>query len=302
VRIVGPLVRFGPIAVAMLMLAGPSSAATDPGLEQRQQSELHAMHWNGGLHSLDASHGRFLVPSGANMVQSSEAQRFDEIINGTTSSDSEGVVIFKGRTLYLSYDDSGFVTVDDWKDIDATKLLSGMRDSTERSNDERAKNGVSPIHVDGWVQPPTLDRRRKSVRWVTGLHDEQQKHFVNAVALQLGRHGFERFTLVSRGDDPAGDRALLASLVNDYRFDSGARFQDYVKGDKLAGYGIAALVGTAAGATLLKTGAFAAVLLLLKKFIIVIIALGVGLFGWLRKTLAGGRMQVGPPRSNAPKA
>lgn len=259
------------------------------------------MHWAGGVHSLGVSHGRFSAPASARMVESTEAQRFDEIINGTTSSDSEGVVILKRRTLYLSYDDSGFVSVDDWKDVDATKLLDGMKDSTEKTNDERVKNGVSPIHVDGWVQPPTLDQRRKSVRWVMGLHDEQQKHFVNAVALQLGRHGFERFTLVSRGDDPAGDRALLASLVNDYQFDSGSRFRDYVKGDKLAGFGIAALVGTAAGATLLKTGAFAGLLLLLKKFIIVIIALGAGIFGWLRKTLAGGRMQVGPPRSNAPK-
>lgn len=286
----------------MLMLAGPSSAATDAGLEQRQQSELRAMHWTGGTHSLDASHGRFTAPTGANMVESAEARRFDEIINGTTSSDSEGVVILKGRTLYLSYNDSGFVTVDDWKDVDATKLLDGMKDSTEKANDERVKNGVSPIHVDGWVQPPTLDQRRKSVRWVMGLHDEQRKRFVNAVALQLGRHGFERFTLVSRGDDPAGDRALLASLVTDYRFDNGSRFQDYVKGDRLAGFGIAALVGTAAGATLLKTGALAGLLLLLKKFIIVIIAVGAGLFGWLRKTLAGGRMHVGPPRSDAPKA
>jgi uncharacterized membrane-anchored protein len=234
------------------------------------------------------------------MVQGREAERVDEIVNGTTS-DTEGVVVLKDDMLYLSYDDAGYVTVDDWKDVDSAKLLADMRDRTEESNSERAKNGSSAIHVDDWVQRPTLDRARESVRWVVRLHDDRQKQFVNAVALQLGRRGFERFTLVSRGNDPAGDRALLGAFVNDYRFNTGSRFQDYVKGDKLAGYGIAALVGTAAGATLIKTGALAALLLVFKKFFIIIIAAAAGLFSWLRRLFAGNRMDVGPPKASLPR-
>ena len=54
-------------------------------------------------------------------------------------------------------------------------------------------------------------------------------------------------------------------LIHQYSFDPGFRFSDYVQGDKLAGYGIAALVGTAAGATIAKTVGFGAILLLFKE-------------------------------------
>jgi uncharacterized membrane-anchored protein len=114
------------------------------------------------------------------------------------------------------------------------------------------------------------------------LHDAEGP-VINAVALRLGRRGYERFTLVSNGADPKGDAAMLASSVANYAFDPGFRFSDYVSGDKLAGYGIAALVGTAAGATIAKTVGFGAILLLIKKFFVVIIAVAAGAFGYVKR-------------------
>jgi uncharacterized membrane-anchored protein len=114
-------------------------------------------------------------------------------------------------------------------------------------------------------------------------HDDGGRTVINAVAMQLGRHGYERFTLVSDGKDPRGDAALLASAVGGYRFDPGSRFSDYVQGDKLAGYGVAALVGTAAGATIAKTVGFGAILLLIKKFFVLIVAVIVGGFSYLKR-------------------
>jgi uncharacterized membrane-anchored protein len=132
------------------------------------------------------------------------------------------------------------------------------------------------------------------VRWIVSLHSAHGR-FVNAVALQLGRHGYERFTLVTDGTNPAADRVALANYVQDYRFDPGFRFSDYVTGDKVAGFGVAALVGTAAGVTLAKTGALAAILLLLKKFFVVIIAAGAALYGRFKKSF-GSRTKFGPPQ------
>jgi uncharacterized membrane-anchored protein len=52
----------------------------------------------------------------------------------------------------------------------------------------------------------------------------------------------------------------------DHRYDPGQRYEDHAAGDKLAGFGIAALVGAVAGAKLAKVAAVGGLLLLVKKF------------------------------------
>jgi uncharacterized membrane-anchored protein len=288
-RFSSKVASFFVVSVVAVVSATGSAALADA------QSDLaKSIHWKTGTAPLDQSHGKFTVPPHARLATGSDAQKIDEAINGTDSSDEEAVLFTRGRTLYLSYTDSGFVSADDWKDVDASKMLSSMKDSTNTENAERAKRGVAQFYVDGWVQQPTFDAQRKSVRWIVSLHSAHGR-FVNAVALQLGRHGYERFTLVTDGTNPAADRVALANYVQDYRFDPGFRFSDYVTGDKVAGFGVAALVGTAAGVTLAKTGALAAILLLLKKFFVIIIAAGAALYGRFKKSF-GSRTKFGPPQ------
>jgi uncharacterized membrane-anchored protein len=217
------------------------------------------------------------------MVTGSDAKRADEIVNGENSSDVEGFLDYHdGSVLYLSYDDAGYVTADDWKDVKPDEILQSIKDNTENGNEERVKNGASPLHVDGWVRPPTFDENRKSLSWIIKAHDDQGET-LNAVALQLGRHGYERFTYATEASQADSALSKLDALVADYQFKPGSRFADYVSGDKLAGYGLAALVATGAGATLVKTGALAALLLFAKKFIILILAGLAALFNGIKR-------------------
>jgi uncharacterized membrane-anchored protein len=254
-----------------------SQSATD--------AEIAKMHWSGGPHSLANSHGKFAVPPAAEMVQDADAARADDLINGTSGSATEGLVRIPKQhaLLYMEYVDAGYVTLDDWKDLDATKMLDDMRQSTEDGNEDRRKNNVSGIHIDSWIQPPTLDRTHNTVRYIVRLHDDDRQQFLNAVALALGRRGYERFTLVSNANKPDASRDLLSSMIGDYTFTKGFRFSDYVTGDKLAGIGVAALVGSVAGVAIAKTVGFGAILLFAKKFIVLIVAAIAGGFGWLRK-------------------
>ena len=283
-------------AAVMVLLAAPAFAETQSEHQRSATQEFAKMHWRGGTQKLAGSHGTFVVPRGGTMVSGAEAERADQLINGTQDTSTEGFAEINHRSLYLSYSDEGFVTADDWKDVNADDLLNSIREGTDRANEERAKIGIGALHIDGWVQKPAFDATRKSVRWVTRAHDDRGP-VINAVALQLGRHGYERFTLVSNGRDPKGDAAILGGAVNAYRFDPGSRFSDYVQGDKLAGYGVAALVGTAAGATIAKTVGFGAILLLIKKFFLVFIALGAAAFGWVRRFFTRG---APPPTTTAP--
>ena len=284
-------------AVLIVLISTPAFAETQSEHARTAAQEFRKMHWGGGTQKLAGSHGTFNVPRGATMVSGAEAVRADQLINGTGDTSTEGFAEINHRSLYLSYTGEGFVTADDWKDVNADDLLNNIREGTEKGNELRAKSGIGALHIDGWAQKPVFDPARKSVRWVTRAHSDRGP-IINAVALQLGRHGYERFTLVSNGLDPKGDAVILAGAVNAYRFDPGFRFSDYVQGDKLAGYGVAALVGTAAGATIAKTVGFAAVLLLIKKFFLVFIALGAAGFGYVRRFFTRGTppaASVAPP-------
>jgi uncharacterized membrane-anchored protein len=71
-------------------------------------------------------------------------------------------------------------------------------------------------------------------------------------------------------------------MMESFQFKSGHRYADFVSGDKVASYGLTALIAGGAGAAALKTGllakfwkSFVAILLALKKLIIVVIV-GIG--------------------------
>ncbi|HEY0797703.1 MAG TPA: DUF2167 domain-containing protein [Candidatus Baltobacteraceae bacterium] len=274
------------IAAGMVFSATATGWA-DPQTDQHWASvrhEIRAMHWSAGAHPLDASHGTFAPPGGAIMVEDSEARRFSELVNGESSPNTEAIVRLRNRDiLYLDYIDSGFVTVDDWKDIKPADMIKSISDATENSNKARADNGVPAVHVVGWIEEPVLDPVTKTVRWIVRFRgDGQAQTFSNAIALHLGRRGYERFTLASDDQNPRTLTASLNGLSGDYQFTRGFRFQDYVAGDKLAGYGIAALVGTVAGAAIAKTIGWGVVLLMIKKFFVLIVAGGAAGFRWLR--------------------
>jgi len=89
----------------------------------------------------------------------------------------------------------------------------------------------------------------------------------------LGRHGYLSLNAVAPIDQLAKVRADMPQVLAMTEFDPGERYADYdSKTDKLAAYGIAALV---AGGIAAKAGLFAKLglmLLALKKFIIIGIA------------------------------
>src|SRR4051812_7395476 len=62
---------------------------------------------------------------------------------------------------------------------------------------------------------------------------------------------------------------MLGQVMQARSFDPGSRYSDHIDGDKMAGYGIAALVGAIAGAKVVKVAAGLGLLVLLKKFFIV---------------------------------
>jgi uncharacterized membrane-anchored protein len=270
---------------AALSLAALSAAADQAAYPQSQDAydaEIAKLHWKKGpgTYDLGDSHARVSLPQNIEILTGAEAERMAFLNNGIEL--PETVAMARTRTsdaiIYVDYYADGFVTDEDWSEIDADALLADIRDGTEAANAERASNGFAPMHTVGWLIAPTYDAAKSTARWAVEL-EENGERFANIQVIKLGRHGYHQITWAGpvRGAD--GTPMFLQTMIDSHSYDDGFRYADYVEGDQLAGFGIGALVTASAVGSKPGKGLIAAILggglLLAKKAWFVIL----GLFG-----------------------
>jgi len=280
------------LIVAFALLVTVPALADQPVLSEQQiRDEVRNMHWvRTGSVALDASKSSISLPPDYIMISGPEARRFDFISNAQEDPNIEAVVVNRktDNVVFFQYHNEGFITTDDWSDVDAAKMLTEIRDSTEASNADRRKQNVEELHVVDWIQQPVFDRQQNVVFWTLRLH-AVSGDLVNAIALRLGRYGYEEMIWVTDQKAYSAGPNDQKAMLQAHSFDPGARYADHIGGDKLAGYGIASLVAVAAGAKLTKLAGFAAILLLAKKFGIVILAAAAGAIAWVKRQFSRNR-------------
>jgi uncharacterized membrane-anchored protein len=182
--------------------------------------------------------------------------------------------------VVLTESDDGHVSDEDAAKTDYPKLLKQMQEATEDENAEREKAGYSALHLVGWAEPPHYDAARKKLYWARELAaDGSAQHSLNYDIRVLGRSGYLSMNAVAGMNDVAAVKAGMQELLPMVDFDAGKRYADYdAKTDKLAAYGVAALIG---GGIAAKAGLFAklgVLLLAAKKFIVLGLAALAGLW------------------------
>src|SRR5262249_17362787 len=152
----------------------------------------------------------------------------------------------------LEFKDTGYVK-DDEK-IDPDGLLESLRKGTEASNEERKSRGWAPLTIVGWRFPPRYDQQNRRLEGAID-GEPQGTRVVNDNTRILGSHGVTSVAVVA--DPDAIDRAVsdFKGVVQNYTYVSGERYTEYKAGDRVAEYGLAALVTGGAAAVAVKTGA-----------------------------------------------
>ena len=185
--------------------------------------------------------------------------------------------------VVITYQADGHVSDDDADKTDYTKLLTQMKKEASASNELRKSQGFEPVELLGWAEPPHYDRTTHKMYWARELHfGDSEEHTLNYDVRILGREGVLVLNAVASMGHLPEVRDGMKDVITFVDFDDGQRYTDYVEGkDKLAGYGIAALVGGAATAAAAKAGLFKVLiggLIAAKKFVIVgLVGLGVAL-------------------------
>lgn len=191
--------------------------------------------------------------------------------NGSEYLDADALVLNPEsmEQLIFSYFETGYVQDKDWSDLDAELLLEGVKENTEEANIARVKNGFTALEIVGWAQKPIYDKESRTAYWAIKINDKETGSAINAIALKLGRRGFNKFTWIGRPDQFNPSESLLKEALNNYKFEKGFRYADFSSGDKIAAVGLASLVAVTAGSKSGKgvvAGILAMVLIFAKNF------------------------------------
>jgi uncharacterized membrane-anchored protein len=187
-----------------------------------------------------------------------------------------------GWGVIVSYKDDGHISDEDAAKIDYADLLKQMQEEDEEDNKERQKQGYAGLHLLGWAEQPHYDESSHKMYWARELKaDDAEDSTLNYSIRVLGRKGVLELNAVASMADLPMIKQELPKVIAFTNFTEGNLYTDYNPGtDKLASYGLAALVG---GGLAAKAGLFAKIgifLLAAKKFLIVVLVV---IAGFVRK-------------------
>jgi len=183
----------------------------------------------------------------------------------------------EGWAVIVTYEEDGHVDDSDAKDIDYDDMLKGMKEGTEDHNQARKDAGYEAVHLVGWAEKPHYDSTAKKLYWAKELKFEgASANTLNYDVRVLGREGVLSMNAVASIGQLEQIRSDMKPLIEVAEFNEGYRYAEFdSKTDRMAEYGLGALI---AGGVAAKLGLFAklgAFLLAFKKLILVgLVAIG----------------------------
>ncbi|HKV61194.1 MAG TPA: DUF2167 domain-containing protein [Candidatus Acidoferrum sp.] len=230
------------------------------------------------------------VPEGYRFAGADGTRKFLELTQNPPSGAELGVLIPERKEgeqvgefwfVIFEFHEIGYVRDDDRDKLRADALLKELQTNTEEGNKERAKHGWPAYNIDGWYKPPFYDVSTKNLTWATHGHSVENgkdEKSVNYSIRILGRHGTMDVDLVLGPEVVDNVLPRFAEVLKGFSFKTGHSYAEFRRGDKVAEYGLAALVAGGATAIALKTG-------LLAKFWKLIVALFVALSAMIKRAV-----------------
>ncbi|TAK97230.1 MAG: DUF2167 domain-containing protein [Aquabacterium sp.] len=191
----------------------------------------------------------------------------------------------QGWMVVARYEDAGYIKDDDAKNWNVDDLFKSLKDGTEASNEERRKNGYPELDILGWVEKPNYVADTHRLVWsmsarVKGAPADEPTS-INYNTYALGREGYITLNLITGQQAIGQDKVHAQTLLSALDFNEGKRYADFNQStDKVAEYGLAALVG---GLAAKKLGMFALAAGFFAKFAKIILLAGAGVMAAVGK-------------------
>ena len=199
----------------------------------------------------------------------------------------------------LTFDEQGYVKDDDAAKINYDDLMKEMKKGAEEASKEREKLGYHSMALIGWAAPPRYDATNHKLYWAKELKfGDSPEHTLNYNIRMLGRRGVLVVNVVAGLRQLKEVEAATPALLAMVNFQDGHRYADFNGDtDKVATYGLAALI---AGGVAAKVGLFKGLwiaILAMKKFIIIGV---LAVVSYLKKLFGGKKAETTAPGGSLP--
>lgn len=237
----------------VLLIALPFAVSADDGT----RSAMAALDWQHGPATAEVGDkATVAVPEGYVFLDAANTRKF--LAMNHNLADGQQYLLAPANLDWFAifeFEDTGYIK--DNEKLDADELLSSTRRNADRGNEERRRKGWATLSVTGWRFKPQYDSQSHLLEWAFTLKDDAtDRAVVNYNTRILGRHGVMRATVVSDPGQLDTSVDQFKSLLGQYDFVSGERYAEYRSGDKVAEYGMAALITGGAAAIAAKKGLF----------------------------------------------
>lgn len=184
-----------------------------------------------------------------------DARSLRKLMNRPIEENLEAIVCSSSLNNVINFYhcSDGYVSLDDWKEINAQEILKSIEKSNEEDNKWRKKNGFNQHRLIGWIKEPSLNRETHTVLWAVEFKEVapdskiKLNKIVTSYVLKLSRKGYETIVWTTSKSFHRALENHLEVMLESHKFDPGFRYEDHVSGDKIAGYGIATPVTTSVG-------------------------------------------------------
>jgi len=258
--------------LAAFAFGGPSPASAQ---EDAATKQFRALPWKLEP-DVGSIAGKANVPltGGLRFLEPEATSKFMELTGNLPRSDS----YLLGRNdlgwfAVFDFVPEGYVK-DDEK-IDADGLLGILKEGNKRSADERKKRGLPGLTLEGWQIAPRYDQENRRLEWATLLRAESGEKVVNYSTKLLGRRGYTSAVLVADPQNYEQDIREFKTALKTIQYVQGETYAEWKPGEKVAAYGLGALVVGGAAAVATKKGFWALLVGLFGAFWKVILGVGV---------------------------
>ena len=221
----------------------------------------------------------FKVTGSSRFLDSLETDKFLQLNGNLPTKDAYTIASAKGDWFgILQVVEEGYVK-DDEK-IDADALLESLKEGNKLGNERKKEKGLTILILDGWYFPPRYDTENKRLEWGTKLRSPSDNSVtVNVTTKILGKSGYTSAILVSSPETLDKDLVDFKATLKNFDYVSGEKYSEWRQGDKVAAYGLGALVLGGAAAVATKKGG-------LKLLWIAILGAGAALWAVFKKFFA----------------
>ena len=283
-------------AAALIALAAlPASAQQLSDAEREAKMQALLAQAEPGPKTVDlGAQASLQLPAGMAFLPKKPANELMELAGNSADPDRYGIIIPTGETddwmADLSYTDSGYIKDDDAKNWDVDALLKNIKEGTKEQNKQRAQQGIPPLEVGGWVEKPHYDASTQRLIYsVDAKTVGNATGSVNYNTYALGRYGYISLNFVTEMDAIERFKPTAQQLLAAIEYRAGQRYADFnPTTDKIAEYGIAALVG---GLAAKKLGLLAVIAAFAVKFSKLLIVGAVGVIYGVKKLFGGRRRE-----------